>query len=220
MKRIILIVAIAVFGGQTANATIVLSSSDSPLEMLAGTISTETLFVSIASDNADTLFGWQIPLLLLPDPGATGSVGFHSATAPASGYVFDAASNFFNINITTVTSPNDKLEATDLDFQGGMLGSGTVIPELTIRSLLQISFSSTADAKGTFGLYAIDESTSVAEWTDVNQMPQSFANIAVGSMTRIGEVQVSVPEPSAFLMLAGVFAMQITASLRLRLRSK
>lgn len=211
MKQIVIVLILTGILVQVTEAGVIVSTGVNPHLISAGTVSHAPLLLNVASNNSDVMLGWQIPLLILPDVGAVGSMSFHTALAPSAGYIFNSPGNFFNASISTVSSHADMLFASDLDFRNGALGAGAVIPEPSDVSLLEIAFSATADAEGTFGLFALNDSTVIAEWTDANQMARGFANVAVTGMTRIGEVRTVIPEPSSCLLLFSLFIVSCGA---------
>jgi len=157
-----------------------------PLNMDAGTVSGSMFLTTYDDGNPVNCQGWQVTLVIIPGGGATGSVAFNS---PATGtppdpvnYIFQATTSF-GISATNTTS---QLLVFDLEFPAG---AGVPVPLFPGVNLVEMDFSATIDATGTFGIYALPLPNS--EWTAAFE-PVNFNNLLAGQ-DRIGEIVVSPP---------------------------
>lgn len=181
-----------------------------PLVFSAGSTST-TLQVATVNQNPagdgpfDSLSAWQTTLLVAPTVGTSGTVKFNSASAASTNYVFGVPQLFFDATISTTSTTDDTLVGFDTQ-----LVVGVAIPAAGVN-LLDVDFSASPDASGTFQILALD-AASQTEWIDANLFfPgfHTFSNVppGTGAGVVIGELFVPpvaalvVPEPAS-LMLA------------------
>lgn len=174
-----------------------------------------TIGVTNDSDNdapEDFLSGWQVTLLILPNAGARGTVGFDDSLMLPTPYILDGRNTFgFGLSeIFETNTPDDTLRSGDTIFENPFTG-GVEVPVMPdTANLLQLTLSASADARGRFGIFALAQGT---EWTDSNQPvtnPRNFANESEsGDPVQIGEVVVT-PEPSSLVMLlAGLCGLRV-----------
>ena len=182
-----------------------------PLVMDAGTVSLgNTMIVSINSDAADGLLGWQTTLWILPT-GGVGDVGFNQTFQPMN-YVFGAR-QFYSEDLTFPAN-NDGMFAFDPNIAGGgMLLPPVVIPGPPGLNLNELDFVASAGASGLFGVFAVG-GTGRSEWTDQSFNAVLFDNInpTPDSHTQIGEIFINaappvIPEPGTALL--GVISLGI-----------
>jgi PEP-CTERM motif len=180
-----------------------------PLLMDAGTVSADTMIVSIFSDANDLILGWQTTLWILPT-GGTGSVTFNQSVQPTN-YVFGSRGSVYTENLTFPVN-GDGMFAFDV----GPIASSTVIPGSPGLNLLELDFLASAGASGLFGVFAVGGSGR-SEWTDENIAARLFGNIGPtpDSHTQIGEIFINlsqIPEPATLaifgLGLAGLGLMR------------
>ncbi len=196
----------------SANAAIILRTNHdtgNPVIMNAGDGTSTTMTVSIFSNVLDNLAGWGVSLDIIALGGATGSVQYNSAAVAATNYVFGAPTAFFNIII-----PAGNLSLNALDANIPVVGNPPIfvqIPPSPGLNLLDLDFSASLDASGTFGIFARG-GVGNSEWTDPNFIAQPFANVGgFGQSDQIGEifvVSVQVPEPGTLDLLgAGLLGL-------------
>ena len=171
-----------------------------PLVVDAGTVSVDKMIVSINSDAADLLLGWQTTLWILPT-GGTGTVGFNSNVEPVN-YVFGTRSGFHFQNLSFPTT-SDGMFAMDAHVDGmGQLLPPVTVPTSPGLNILELDFSASLDASGSFGVFAVG-GAGRSEWTDPGFNAQLFNNInpTPDSHTQIGEIFANpVPEPGTFAL--------------------
>ncbi len=174
-----------------------------PIVTNAGAISGPMLLNvvnNIPLDAAPDLFeGWQASLIIIADAGSTGSVTFNSPTSgtasnPAN-YVFASTTSF------GISANNSGTGLTAFDFEFPT-GPGVQVPLAPGFNLLEMDFLASADALGTFGVYALG-GPGQSEWTAADLTARNFFNVpnGIGGMVQIGEILV-VPEPSGLLFVA------------------
>lgn len=157
--------------------------------------------------NSDvTIFGWQTGLLIVPDGGSTGTVTFDAVTQPTSNnYILDTAGYAFGTSFFDRNTPNDIARSLDADnpFQSP---AGVSLTSGSKKNIADLTLTASADASGTFGLFAMDEfdpthNTGFRTFYSVpGPTKVQFANVPGDTLpVRIGTI--SVPEPSAFLCI-------------------
>jgi hypothetical protein len=175
--------------------------SGSPLGVPQNSAATASMLLRVFADTnpasptqADRMKAWQLQVQIIPDAGATGTVTFNTAAAPPSGYVFAAGAGV----VTQKLSGDTILRANDFD----NAAAGTVVP-VAGANLLQVNFTTSAAASGTFGIFASPGNTNTL-WTDAVPATRTFLNVPLaGGNVRIGEVTITpVPEPGGLALLA------------------
>jgi len=176
--------------------------TNSPLVMSPGQVGGGSIVASVTNSDAvppatDNLAGWQTSLILIPDAGATGTIGFLGAALPAS-YLLAGINFGLSTTISTTTTTNDSLFAFDVNFP---FTGGVPVPVAPGAGLLEMEFSASGDASGSFGLFALG-GLGATEWSDnaaAGPSAREFANVASTGATRIGEIRI--PEPASVLLL-------------------
>ena len=155
--------------------------------------STDRLLVQVVNNTAadppsEFLTGWQVELHIAPDSGATGSLGFASAGKPAD-YLFDGVGH----PGPSISNSGNELFAFDFNFPAS---GGVQVPVAPGANLLSVAFNPSANAYGTFGIYARGDPTT-SEWSDAAmpvQQRRRFANLPqTGGSVRIADVLVTSP---------------------------
>jgi hypothetical protein len=155
--------------------------------------STDRLLVKVANHTAadppsEFLTGWQVELHISPDAGAIGTLGFASAGQPAD-YLLDGIGH----PGPNVSNSGNELFAFDFNFPAS---GGVQVPTAPGANLLSVAFKPSANAHGTFGIYARGDPTT-SEWTDAAmpvQQRRTFANLPQsGGSVRIADVLVTSP---------------------------
>ena len=191
-----------------ANLTLV---ADSPFLLDKGTTDGFLLIDVVSDDPAppatENLSGWQFLLAIVPDAGAMGTVEFSVPILPPD-YILNGVNFGLSTLISTDLNPNDRLFAFDFEFPSV---GGQPVPTAPGAGLLELAFTASADAMGTFGVFAVP-GLGNTEWTDSSGLggaAREYANIPTGGgNVRIAEVQI-VPEPSALLLVCcGVVAVR------------
>jgi hypothetical protein len=183
---------------------------------------TGSLTISLSNDagSVTNFNGWVVGIQYLPTPGATGSIALESLVQPATNpavtnnvgtpvldpdlelFDFDAAPLFVNgsdlFSVISITSAQPSNTQT-------LLGS-------TSYNLGTLTFSASANAQGTWNLYAINPNELDGErsWWYTNGLNTvSYGNLLLpaegqsANSLLIGTISVTaVPEPSS-LLLAG-----------------
>jgi hypothetical protein len=179
-----------------------------PIDLTAGQVS-PNMTVSVVQNppiNPSNFFmGWQVGLTIQPDAGAIGEVTFNSPgpglqfpPRPAN-YVFTGPSGGISSNNGDTT-----LDAADISFSGSYNVSGA-----PGRNLLTINVTSSADAAGSFGVFA-RRGVMNTGWTDNSGVSnnRAFNNVPSGSgLVRLGTINVTpIPEPMTCtaVLLAGL----------------
>lgn len=180
--------------------------SGSTLAVDAGTSNSDPLLVTVSNnvntdDPADRMAAWQFLLRIEPDAGATGQVGFNPGNRPTP-YVFDGVGTFgFTAAPMGSGSQLFAFDATAFPVTGVQVTT-------TAANLVVFDVHASADASGTFGIYAVPGAGNT-EWTDVGTGGvQVFANVLPGGgQVRIGEIVV-VPEPTSLaICVVGVLGL-------------
>ena len=140
--------------------------SDSPVSqpvLISPTHAANPLLISVVNSVANDppnefMTGWQFRLVIMPDAGTTGGLQFNAGAKP-SPYVFDGVGNLGAPSATVggVFSALDTAIPTNV---------GVQIPTSPGANLQLISFTPSADADGSFGIYAEDSSNTF--WIDAN----------------------------------------------------
>ena len=141
---------------------------------------------------------------MLPDAGATGTVGFFSAALPAAGYILAGINLGLSSAISTTTTTDDSLFAFDANVP---FSGGAPVPVAPGAGLLDLQYTSSGDASGTFGVFALG-GLAVSEWVDnasAGPMAREYGNIAGTGNTRIGEIRIPEPSTGLLLVAAGLF---------------
>ncbi len=201
MKRIRALLSFAVLLSWTAYAQgdlnlVTSNPAGTSLMMDAGTVSLDTMVVSINSDAADLIQGWQTTLLILPT-GGTGSVDFNSSVQP-SDYVFGTRGAFYSEDLSFPAN-SDGMFAMDASLDGSFTPVPVPVSGPPGLNLLELDFSASLDASGSFGVFAVG-GLGRSEWTDDDINPLLFDNIdpSFDSHTQIGEIVVTpIPAPGA-----------------------
>lgn len=201
MRRLILALTLALLS-TPANAVVTLATdhdTGNPVIMNAGDATSTTMTVNLFSNANDLLAGWGILLDIVPLSGSTGSVQYNSAAVAAVNYVFGAPQAFFSINIMAGNLILNAMDA-NIPLAGGP-PNFVPIPVAPGFNLLDLDFSASLAASGTFGVFARG-GVGNSEWTDPNFIAQPFTNVGgLGSSDQIGEIfVVSVPEPTTLAL--------------------
>jgi hypothetical protein len=212
-------VAVFLLYGSTARSALIVTTSAppaAPLEVLPEQV-TAPLLLSVLDDGnppqpESEISGWQFTLMIAPDAGSGGTLKFESAELPAGNYVLGTTS--INFGLTTIPTPVAAATDTLTAFDFRVTGSAVVPGEPGAGALL-LEFFASADARGTFGLFAVG-GLGFTEWSDDQQPPNAreFANIPSMGVTRIADVRVA-PEPTS---LHACLLAATVATLLLRLR--
>jgi hypothetical protein len=218
-----LIIAACLATTTAAQAVPITVGTNAPLEMDAGTTA-GVMTVNIVNEQpmtdllSDRLIGWQVELVIRRDLGSAGSVSFASATLPASNYVFDGLATL-GVAIHTMTADTllveDGEQAINLNAPVGVS-----VPENPGLNLLDLSFTASGSAAGTFGVF-LERPFPYSVWTDLNpdrnNRDRVWGNFeSTSEPVRIGEVRVmavefAVPEPvSAALSILGLGVLGAT----------
>lgn len=183
----------------------------SPLVIPASSTAAGTLLVKIVNDvnpdpAASFMTAWQFRLSIVPDGGATGTLPFNrptpsSPTNPAGPppYIFASGLGI----LATKSGGNTILDANDFDSNA----AGTQVPTGAGAGLLDVNFTASATASGTFGIFAVRGAATTA-WTDASSplaQTRFFTNVPSGTgLVRIGEVTVNLPEPGLAIGFVGL----------------
>ena len=164
------------WAGAAQAALITLTTSNppgSPLIVPAGTAASNTMFIKVLADTvppspgpADKMLAWQFKLQIVPDSGAVGTIMFNNASKP-SNYIFASSAGIS----ATKTVGNTVLDANGFDNS-----SGTVVPASPGANLLAVDYTSSANATGTFGIYAVP-GPAFTVWTDATPASREYANV-------------------------------------------
>jgi len=223
MKRLLFAVLAAAALAPAARAAVSLATTtptNSPISVNAGQTSVPVNVFIFSDTTTDRMQAWQVHLVIAPDGGATGTLSFatpataNPSPAPAS-YIFGNPSTGVGIEVMNTNMGTD-LRADDFD---NPPGANVAVP-MANRNLLTVTFAASANAGGSFGLFAVQGDTNTA-WTDNAPSTQFFATVPNGiSQSRIGTVLVPVPEPglTTAVLLAG--AGLAGAGRRLRRRGR
>ena len=151
--------------------------------------------VEVTSDDpappeSENLTAWQLTLTIVPERGASGTVSIANVLQ-ATRYLLEGINLGFRYTVTGGATVRDTLVAFDLNFP---FSGGARVP-VTGSGLMDVSFAASANAAGTFGLYATPDVGS-SEWSDNTEgqsAARAFENLPAGAAVRIGEIRV-VPE--------------------------
>ena len=209
MKRCFLALALMCIIAPSAPGGVILSTSNppgAPLDMAAGSVSAPMDLIAASSTGTDTMAGWNVSLLIVPQASALGTLTFHdpgtfqNPANPAPNppdYIFTSGTGILT------TNSGSALMAGDTDQSGG-----TLVPLAPGANLLQLDFAATSNASGLFGIFA-DPANS--QWTSPDGSGGFNSNSfdipsEVPGLRHIGDVYVvAVPEPSALtLLLVGI----------------
>ena len=154
------------------------------------------LIQNTAAPAGNNMQGWIMDLMIIGDAGATGL----TFASPASGNVVHPPNYIFTTSFPpgiAATNTGTELKANDSDNNV----AGTAVPQSpTFKTLLDLSFSATAGAGGTYGIYAVHGSFNTS-WNDQVPNTQFFQGMPNDvATTRIGEVVVGVPEPGTLAL--------------------
>ena len=145
--------------------------------------------------------GWQFTLVVVPDPGATGTISFTNPMAgpPANpappNYVFPAGTSFFNGPFVSYPPPPPPPAPPPLRALDFVLFQPAQVPIAPGANLATINFMASAATTGTFGLFALQGAANTA-WSD-SVGDRFFVNVPnAAGMTRLGTIS-PVPEPIA-----------------------
>lgn len=227
LKSVAFLVATGLIATSVNAIPISVGTSGSPLVMDAGTTAggvTVNVFNASTPDTpGNFLAAWTTSLIIVPDGGSTGTVGFASAGAAASDYVFGTPSILFTTVISTDTTTDDSLLGFDSQFPPA---GGVEIPT-TGLNLMDLSFNASGDADGTFGIFLLPSPDST--WGNAGDAgtpvdDQDFGNFAAANVpVRIGEIQVNpvvvdvaVPEPVTSAL--GMMGLAVLGSVLTRRR--
>lgn len=203
--------------GSTSYADVILGTShpaSSPLVMDQGTTS-DTFLVDVTNTgNPDLLAGWQVSLQIVP-LGATGTLTFNPGLTgkPGSNYIFDGFPNIGGPNFSNPPGLD-----TLVNFEATFPFATVSVPAAPGANLLKTAFDASADAVGTFGIFAV-AGLGNSEWTDDTINARDYANVpSLGGNVEIGRVTV-VPEPAGFgLALVAALCAVVGHPLRRRFR--
>jgi hypothetical protein len=166
------------------------ASAQTPL-VITPLDSTDRLLVKVVNNTAtdppsEFLTGWQVELHISPDAGAIGALGFASAGQPAN-YLLEGVGH----PGPNVSNSGNELFAFDFNFPAS---GGVMVPTAPGANLLSVEFNPSANAYGTFGIYARGDPTT-SEWSDAAmpvQQRRTFANLPqTGGSVRIADVLVT-----------------------------
>ena len=134
------------------------------------------------------LTGWQFRLVIRPDQGAAGELHFGVGSKPEN-YVLDPVPH-----LGPASAEVDGV-FTALDTQTSLPLTGVEVPQTTAANLILISLLPTFDARGVFGVYALDGMN--AMWLDASEpaaKARAFLNVPLGGGdVRIADVILGSP---------------------------
>lgn len=158
-----------------------------PLVIEAGAVSAGSMALNVMRTSGpgssdDNLAGWQAELMIVPDAGASGTVGFHSVSLGSS-YILGSPSALFSPDVTTTTTANDTVFGFDVEFP---FSGGVEVPTAPGAGLLAFDFVASAGANGSFGVYA---TSSRSLWSDSAAVSTTHSFDRTDG--KIGEIRVS-----------------------------
>ena len=136
----------------SAPADLVLDTGDD-LSVTAGQVSGPLSISATVSGTNSTIAGWQTSLRILPDGGTTGTLQFQSLSASSMNYALGTVGDGVTANFNGAM---DEVLAFDFDGPAGGVTGVTHNVGTTI-GISSLTFSASASALGTFGIYAIEE---------------------------------------------------------------
>lgn len=223
MQRRSLLTAIAlVLGlglGGAAHATPLALTTGLSVSMASGTTALLSLSATNlvgGSGNITTFNGFGLALQLIPQAGAVGTVQFSDFLVPATnGILPDPGTPQFELNgITNLSPVNGSAIATPVALLMDELApvQETTVPQGVVKNLGILQFTASANAAGTWTLYAVNDAFGRSYWTDavggetaLDQLPATN-----GTAIAVGTVSI-VPEPSAAALAAGAIVMMMAA---------
>jgi len=198
--------------GPLSQATPLELTTGLSLSMASGTTATLSLSATNltgGTGNITTFNGFALALQLVRQPGSSGTVQFANFVAPASnGILPDPDSPQFELNgITNLSPVNGSAIATPIAlFMAETAPSQeTTVVQGVLKNLGTLSFVSTADALGTWKLYAVNDANNRSYWTDAAANETTFSQLSAvnGTSLELGTVSI-VPEPSTLVLGIGV----------------
>ena len=205
MKKLLALIAVLGFAAAPSRADVALGtnfSPGSPLSMAANSVSGPML-LNVVSNNAlkDVMSAWNVQLQIVADAGTGGTLTFQT---PATGTPTPPANYIFGSNGLGISATNSGSQLTANDFFDPGVGPGVAVPTAPGANLLQMTYHSSANASGLFGIYAV-EGAANTQWSDATPATQFFRNVPNGTAKiRIGEVLViqAVPAPTPPQLIA------------------
>lgn len=167
--------------------------------------------------NITTFNGFGLALQLIPQAGASGTVQFANFFVPATNGILPnpGAPQFELSGITNLSPVNGSAIATPVALLMDELApvQETTVPQGVLKNLGIVQFVSSANAVGTWKLYAVNDAFGRSYWTDAfgTETPLDQLPATNGTALAIGTVTV-VPEPSAMALAAGAGAMILAAT--------
>jgi len=164
---------------------------------------TGSILIGIFSNDPDSpkeenLTGWQLALQIIPDEGSEGILELITAELPEDNYILEGINFGLVLSITS-----NSVFAIDLN---SPFSEGIQVPTEP-AGLLNLTFLTSKDASGSFGLFA----ESFSEWTDNGTIsllgpklggsapvqPRQFLNLKGVESIRLGTITANVPEPAS-----------------------
>jgi len=211
-------VFLLLFGVRDVSAATLSLETGKFLELQPGGSGSLTLSLSNDAGNVTNFNGWVVGIQFLPTLGSTGSIALTSLTQPAvnpavtnnPGTPFiDPDLEFFDFdgNPTTV---NGSSFFTTVQIASGLLSNTQTLLGSTSYNMGTLEFTATADAGGTWNLFAINPNELDGEksWWYTNGLNTvSYGNLTMpgegspANSLQLGTISV-VPEPGG-IVLAG-----------------
>lgn len=203
----------------SAHATPLALTTGLSVSMASGTTALLTLSATNlvgGTGNITTFNGFGVALQLIPQAGASGTVQFSDFLVPVTnGILPTPGAPQFELNgITNLSPVNGSSIATPVALLMDELAPAqeTTVPQGVLKNLGVVQFSASANAAGTWTLYAVNDAFGRSYWTDAFGTETSLDQLPAtnGTALAIGTVSV-VPEPSAMALAAGAAAMIVAA---------
>lgn len=201
---VLMAAAIAVVAATEASATTLNLDTGKAVSIAPGTTGSITFSVTnVDSVSEPDFIDWQLGVQIIPTGGNVGTISFGTLGPAASDQVPGGSLSITQPTDASLTNPINGtrdykrlyIETTD--------APSTLLPGNSYN-LGTLSLSASADAAGSWDVYAVQEnSTKRSYWETQTVFQQSFGNLLTGGgdvALRIGTITV-VPEPSTAGML-------------------
>jgi hypothetical protein len=221
MKKTLLPLTTALLAGGilNSNASVLVLETGKSLSLSPS--SSGTITFSAGNDAGDItadFLGWTLGIQLLPSGTTTGSLTLGSLTQPVSNPMPDGSAGSITITqpstftLANSASINNSTTYSQIaiEFVDPLLG--TVLSN-TSYNLGTLSINSSANASGTWNLYAVQQAGGFHQsyWTDGSLTDNDFGNLPRGagnSSILIGTVSITgVPEPTQTWVMGGCLAV-------------